>query len=78
MSDRIFFPSAALAVLAMISLAMVWPQGYGARSLGPFGRIPVLQTPAMQAALAREAAGNQRRPLNIASPAAAAGLRPHQ
>ena len=78
MSDRIFFPSAALAVLAMIALAMVWPQGYGARSPGPFGQTPALQTPAMQAAMAREAARAKRRTSHAASPAAAAGLRPHQ
>lgn len=78
MSDRVFFPSVALAVLAMIALALVWPQGYGARSPGPFGQTPVLQTPAMQAAMARDAARAQRRASKAASPAAAAGLRPHQ
>jgi hypothetical protein len=37
MSDRIFYPLAALIALAMISLALVWPQGTGIRSPGPFG-----------------------------------------
>jgi hypothetical protein len=37
MSDRIFYPLAALIALAMIGLALVWPQGTGLRSPGPFG-----------------------------------------
>jgi hypothetical protein len=37
MSDRIFYPLAALIALAMIGLALVWPQGTGIRSPGPFG-----------------------------------------
>ena len=37
MSDRVFFSLCALFALAMIGLALVWPQGYGARSPGPFG-----------------------------------------
>ena len=37
MSDRVFFSLCALAALAVIGLALVWPQGYGARSPGPFG-----------------------------------------
>lgn len=30
MPDRYFFPLAALAALAMIALALVWPRGMGA------------------------------------------------
>jgi hypothetical protein len=37
MSDRFFFPLAALVVIAMIALALVAPQGDGARSPRPFG-----------------------------------------
>ena len=37
MSDRIFFSVAAAAALAMVALALVWPQGEGRRSPGPFG-----------------------------------------
>ncbi len=37
MSDRVFFSLCALAALLIIGLALVWPQGYGARSPGPFG-----------------------------------------
>ncbi len=36
MSDRVFFGAAALIVAAMIALALVWPQGQGAPSPGPF------------------------------------------
>ena len=37
MRDRFFFPLIALLALAMIALAMVWPQGLGAPSPAPFG-----------------------------------------
>ena len=37
MSDRIFFVLMGLAAAGAIGLAMVWPQGLGARSPGPFG-----------------------------------------
>lgn len=35
--DRIFFPLCLLAAIAMIGLALVWPQGTGARSPSAFG-----------------------------------------
>jgi hypothetical protein len=37
MPDRLFFPLMGLIAAAMIALAIVWPQGLGARSPGPFG-----------------------------------------
>jgi hypothetical protein len=37
MSDRLYFSLMGLAAAAMIALALVWPQGMGARSPGPFG-----------------------------------------
>ncbi len=37
--DRIFYPLAVLAALALIALAAVYPQGQGARSWGPFGHL---------------------------------------
>jgi hypothetical protein len=37
MSDRAYFSVLSLAAMAMIALALVWPQGMGARSPGPFG-----------------------------------------
>ena len=56
MSDRVFFSLAALAAIAMVALAAVWPQGLGARSLGPFGH-PVVETAeAQRAAITRETA----------------------
>jgi hypothetical protein len=37
MSDRVFFSIVGLLAVAMIALALVWPQGLGARSPEPFG-----------------------------------------
>jgi hypothetical protein len=39
MSDRMFFPLMALAMLALIAFSLVWPQGDGRRSPGPFGHV---------------------------------------
>ena len=61
MSDRVFFGGLALAAAALIALAMVWPQGLGARSPGPFGSVPVQQRPEVQAAMRREAEANNAR-----------------
>ncbi|HEY5413044.1 MAG TPA: hypothetical protein VIJ94_20200 [Caulobacteraceae bacterium] len=55
MSDRVLFSLVGLVSLMMIGLAMVWPQGLGARSPGPFGHTPVQQTAAARAARARAA-----------------------
>jgi len=46
MSDRIFYPLVAVIALAMIGLALVWPQGTGLRSPGPFGHAPAAGPPA--------------------------------
>ena len=54
MLDRLALPIIALAAIAVVALAMAWPQGYGARSPAPFGHTPLQQTPAMKAALKRE------------------------
>ena len=61
MLDRLYLPALALAALAAVALASVWPQGYGDRSPAPFGSIPLQRTPAMQAAMKRETAAAQRR-----------------
>ncbi len=37
MSDRLFFSLIAIAAAAMVALALVWPQGFGARAPAPFG-----------------------------------------
>ncbi len=76
MKDRVVFSLLAAVVVVVVSLAAVWPQGYGARSPGFFGHIPIQQTPGMRAAMAREAEALARRrqtPVNAA--AVAAGLR---
>jgi hypothetical protein len=54
MPDRIFMPLMGLVAAALIALSLVWPQGEGDRSWGPFGHTPVQQTPDMQAKLQRE------------------------
>ncbi|HEX5263045.1 MAG TPA: hypothetical protein VFW13_05940 [Phenylobacterium sp.] len=59
MLDRLYLPILALASAAAIALAMVWPQGLGDRSPAPFGSVPIQRTPAMQAAMKREAAAAQ-------------------
>jgi hypothetical protein len=61
MLDRLYFPLLAAATIAVIALALVWPQGLGDRSPGPFGSVPVQRTPAMQAAMQRETEASQKR-----------------
>jgi hypothetical protein len=61
MLDRLYLPILALAAIAAIAFAAIWPQGYGDRSPAPFGFTPIQRTPAMQAAMQREALANQRR-----------------
>lgn len=60
MLDRLYLPFLALAAIAAVALAMVWPQGLGDRSPRPFGHTPVQRTPAMQAAMKRETESAQR------------------
>ncbi|MEI9964139.1 MAG: hypothetical protein WDM92_04970 [Caulobacteraceae bacterium] len=45
MPDRVLFALMGLAALAMIALALVWPQGLGARSPAPFGHAVVHEAP---------------------------------
>ena len=61
MLDRLFLPFLGLLAAAAVALSLVWPQGLGARSPGPFGRTPEQQTPSMQAAMKRENEAAQRR-----------------
>jgi hypothetical protein len=61
MLDRLYLPLLALAALAAIALAVVWPQGLGDRAPAPFGHEPVQRTPEMQAAMRRETEAAQRR-----------------
>jgi hypothetical protein len=37
MSDKIFYPLAAVVAIALIALSLVWPQGLGRISPKPFG-----------------------------------------
>ena len=47
MSNRLFFSAAAGLAAALVGLALVAPQGLGARSPGPFGRpLAPFKTPA--------------------------------
>lgn len=61
MPDRILMPFLALVGLALVAFSLVWPQGYGARSPGPFGSVPIQQTPEMQAKIQREKDAAARR-----------------
>lgn len=54
MSDRLFMPLMGLVAAALIALSLVWPQGQGDRSWGPFGHTPVQQTPEMKARIQKE------------------------
>jgi len=60
MLDRLYLPLLGLAAIAAIGLAMVFPQGLGDRSPGPFGHTPLQQTPAMKAAMERETETSER------------------
>ncbi|HEY8571759.1 hypothetical protein [Phenylobacterium sp.] len=61
MLDRLYLPLLGAVTLLVIALAMVWPQGLGARSPGPFGHTPVQQTPEMKAKILREHNAAQER-----------------
>ena len=37
MSDKIFYPAAAVVAILLIALSFVWPQGQGTISPPPFG-----------------------------------------
>ena len=54
MLDRLFLPALIALTIGLVGLAMVWPQGLGDRSPGPFGHTPLQQTPEMKAAMAKE------------------------
>jgi hypothetical protein len=47
--DRLFFVLMGLAAAAAVALALVWPQGLGARSPGPFGGPTAAETAGPQA-----------------------------
>jgi len=42
MNDRAFYIASAVVAVLIIAFSMVWPQGEGSRSPGPFGH-PVTQ-----------------------------------
>ena len=48
MSDRAFFSLFALAMLALVALSAVVPQGEGRRSPGPFGHVTAAELKARQ------------------------------
>ena len=54
MLDRLYLPFLAIAAIAAVAFALVWPQGLGDRSPGPFGHTPIQRTPEVQAARKRE------------------------
>jgi hypothetical protein len=44
LSDRVFYPGCAGLAVLMVALALVWPQGEGARSPAPFGHAATIPT----------------------------------
>ncbi|WP_299010134.1 hypothetical protein [uncultured Caulobacter sp.] len=54
-------PLMGLIALVLIAFSLVWPQGQGDRSWGPFGHTPVQQTPEMKAKIQREKDAAARR-----------------
>ena len=54
MLDRLTIPLIVAAAADVTLLEMQWPQGYGSRSIAPFGHIPVQQTPEMRTAMKLE------------------------
>jgi hypothetical protein len=61
MLDRLYLPFLALAAALVVALALVWPQGLGDRSPGPFGHEPIQRTPEMQAAMKRQTEASEKR-----------------
>jgi len=61
MLDRLYLPLLAVLTIAVVALALVWPQGLGDRSPAPFGRDPVQRAPEVQAAMQREAEASEKR-----------------
>ena len=54
MSDRVFFSLTALAIVAMVALALVFPQGDGRHSPAPFGHETTAEVQARQPKLRPE------------------------
>ena len=61
MLDRLYLPLVGVTAAAAIALSLVWPQGLGDRSPGPFGHEPVQRRPEMQAAMKRQHEAAQKR-----------------
>ena len=62
MSDRVFFSLTALAIVAMVMLALVFPQGEGRRSPKPFGHETTFDVRARQPKLRPAGAAQPRKP----------------
>lgn len=72
LSDRLFFAAAGAFLVLTVGLALVWPQGEGVRSPGPFGK-PVVITAASAKAERQEA---EKRKAKAARQGGPARLRP--
>ena len=74
MPDRIVLPFLALIAAGLIALAMVWPQGQGARSPAPFGHpLAPVQAPLPARAAASISPLGGLAPAPVAAPAKAKG-----
>jgi hypothetical protein len=74
LSDRVFYPTCAALAVLMVALALVWPQGEGARSPWPFGHTATM--PSWVAAQKRrdEMRARRNKPLRPAIAAATTAL----
>jgi hypothetical protein len=72
LSDRVFYPACAALAVLMIALALVWPQGEGARSPWPFGHAATVPSWVEAKKRRDDMRVRQQKPLRPALPAAQA------
>ena len=74
MPDSIALPAIALVAAGLIALALVWPQGQGARSPAPFGhRLAAIEAPTPAAKPTLMLRGPERAEPRAAKPRTGAG-----
>ena len=72
LSDRVFYPACAALAVLMVALALVWPQGEGARSPWPFGHVETAPSWVAAKKHRDDVRARQQKPLRPALPAAKA------
>jgi hypothetical protein len=74
MPDSLALPAIALVAAGLIALALVWPQGQGARSPAPFGHpLAAIEAPTPAAKPTLTLRGPERAETHAARPRASAG-----